>query len=609
MIYDALKCEPILYNNENNLNQLYNDQTREFQLQINDDYKVSHIQSLYVYNTDTHNEYNQIYFEQIFTDQNNNNEFNELNIGNECPFPCKTCIYEKSKKQIKCLSCAYSYLDLRQIENNCECPEGYYDQNKACHKCSIDNCVKCNNDGSCQECNQEYFLNIQNKCQQCTIEGCIKCQSQQWCEECDQNYIRNSEGNCQTIDLYLLENERNQNCIQLKKNDSAICEKCKKGFYLDLIENQCYSCSDKIDNCQQCLQNPPYFKCQQCYNGYFLAQNLNQCQPCDVENCKTCENNICTQCIDNYFMNKYLMCVECMADNCKYCEHNEINICKICKKNYQLEINTGQCFNCSEEIEYCAECHPSEKICLRCKSDNYTLKNGVCYPKDCFFNCLVCKNNGFNQCHKCDFENHLVITNNDGTGFCVSNNKYQFYNQNDTFDGQLVLNHQQSEETSVVNSEYDFYKYSLLLFSSIFLSLIISVEKNFGTIYYLQKIFELILTLDILNFILLPLGYQNTQLLELFQKFNPIIFKSILGYSSNVNISRILCIQQTQEIFNIGQIKQALDLQALYFCIWPYQSIIRYLDTLEQQTIVIINTIYPFNYSINTVMINGYQTY
>lgn len=35
------------------------------------------------------------------------------------------------------------------------------------------------------------------------------------------------------------------------------------------------------------------------------------------------------------------MCVECMADNCKFCEHNEINSCKICKENYQLEKNTG----------------------------------------------------------------------------------------------------------------------------------------------------------------------------------------------------------------------------------------------------------------------------
>ena len=279
--------------------------------------------------------------------------------------------------------------------------------NTSCEKGENEKCKTCSDNfkGNCLLCNDGYYLpidsNNKKKCISCSIkEHCIKCIGQStfiFCQECEQGYKLNNNNKCIKNDEKEEEKDE-ENCILGieekctscsneigKKNE---CQECNKGFYLptDRSKNtQCESCK-KLKNCASCsgtLNSPVCDKCEvgfkligneckeilcerginekcifcnmekdkkeeclSCNEGYFLPENAEdktKCVKCSLEGCKTCSGDInnekCIECYNYPYMinGEIKTCNNCKigsGENCLSCdEHNK---CKTCNKGYKL---------------------------------------------------------------------------------------------------------------------------------------------------------------------------------------------------------------------------------------------------------------------------------
>lgn len=136
------------------------------------------------------------------------------------------------------------------------------------------------------------------------------------------------------------------------------------------------------------------------------------CQPCNVDQCQTCEqftdttgNTImrCKTCSEKYTLNSD-SCGICPR-NCKKCRYDKKYICEECYDKFAVSSN-GQCIQCPEN---CAECSASSNQitkCTKCISNEYQLQSdGQC--KRCeavvFPNCKTCskESNGKEKCDSC----------------------------------------------------------------------------------------------------------------------------------------------------------------------------------------------------------------
>ena len=91
------------------------------------------------------------------------------------------CMYKDECKEenINCKVC-----NIKDTTKCSECEEEYYLEITLCKKC-LDNCLKCENENQCEECNEKYELNSdKTECIEITndettcfekIEGCVMC--------------------------------------------------------------------------------------------------------------------------------------------------------------------------------------------------------------------------------------------------------------------------------------------------------------------------------------------------------------------------------------------------------------------------------------------------
>ncbi|KAL4463156.1 hypothetical protein ABPG74_007157 [Tetrahymena malaccensis] len=265
----------------------------------------------------------------------------------------------------------------------------------------IENCDKYTDNGSCQKCDNQYFLNQMSGLCEDYKANCEQEESKK-CKKCKNGYLLNNAGFC-TINCQDQEYKYNNTCV----------DKCPTGFYSD--KNQfCQKCQDfcvfcnSNDSCLQCEENR-YFQdgfCREnCSNGYFVSTqettNGQQiCEQCD-ESCLTCtgpSENECVTCREDLIVYQGNSCLsQCPEGYFKKSKNTSLNISKIKNSPY-----------------YCARCYYLDQKCLdKCPAQTFLLENYVCKTcstqncTDCSANdiCNACQNeyilNDKNQCVQC----------------------------------------------------------------------------------------------------------------------------------------------------------------------------------------------------------------
>ena len=401
-----------------------------------------------------------------------------------CPELCKSCSSENI-----CDLCQDHYftfegicyecnINCKTTENdNCKCEscgDGYYLLNHQCLECD-NNCKTCSeNKNNCISCNEGFYLTDTNTCEEC-IAPCKTCSNANICTSCIDYYFSLSD-NCL---------ECNVNCKETE-NDNCKCNDCEEGFYL--LNHQCLECDNNCKTCSEIKTN-----CLSCREGCDLLPN-GICVLC-ASPCKTCSSaNICTSCIDNYFLLSdkclkcnincktteidnckcnncedgfYLynnQCLEC-DNNCKTCSETEMN-CLSCREGFYLtESNT-----CERCIEPCKTCL-SENTCLSCV-DNYFLISKNCYQ--CNINCKTSFDNC--KCITCDtgyyFNNYQCLkcvdnckTCTHSADYCTScdTNKYLYENSCLNCNESCNINNNQTDQIDIIEKEEEIKFYDEVL--------------------------------------------------------------------------------------------------------------------------------------------------
>ena len=291
---------------------------------------------------------------------------------------------ENSKK---CITGNNYCNECSENENICKlCEEGFFPDDNG--GCSYTNNCEVSYKGQCLKCKEDFILigkeNISSKeitiCKSLKLDdfkNCLKINTEIGiCEECEEGfYLNHGDKKCSKV----------ENC-----NESAygICKICKDGFYLDKNENKC---NDQVDNFLNCKLSIDGNKCDECIDEYFLNEEL-KCV--NTNYCKVANKDKCEECIDGYFLSKSdKICT--MDKNCDYGD-NELGICLSCIENYAIDFKDGKCKENTEDNKYKFCLEIDEDNCIKCIKEYYLgedkkcskIKN--CAESDSQGNCLVC---------------------------------------------------------------------------------------------------------------------------------------------------------------------------------------------------------------------------
>ena len=354
-----------------------------------------------------------------------------------CSHVCKTCTYSETSCRscydgyyfsgVFCWSCNTENCKIcKDSKDTCTiCKEGYYLNSNTCISC-VEPCKSCSSSTQCDLCKDGYYLSLAN-CIQCK-QPCKTCSDDNICTSCIDNYFL-------VLDKCY---ECNYNCKT--KIDDCQCDSCNDGFYL--FNFQCLNCDSNCKTCSNSENN-----CLSCEEGYYLTSN-NSCRKCN-QYCKTCsDENICTSCIDDYFL-LLEKCYQCnyncktLIDNCK---------CISCIAGYYF--NKYQCLKCGPN---CKRCSGTADKCISCDESKYLLNNR-CY--NCEPNCKTCSINA-NNCTSCGAGKYL--------------DKNSCFNCKDSCDNRNNI----QIETKVIEDEEEIQYYDELLgnIETIFISEYYDISK------------------------------------------------------------------------------------------------------------------------------------
>ena len=267
-----------------------------------------------------------------------------------------------------------------------------------CYACSsIENCTNCSASG-CVGCSPYNFLNSTGVgiCQSCS-SSCYNCQNSSFCKQCDSRYYL-SQDSCWSC---------SQNCVNC--TNSTFCHQCDIDYFLfnntcikcdppTYFSNEttittglghCYACSS-ISQCTNCTSTG----CSQCSSGYYLnSTGIGSCLPCS-QNCSICENSsICTQCFSNHYLYNN-SCVDSCSPPSYYSNESQLFIQGL-----------GHCFDCSC-IEQCTLCNSTG--CTNCSLNYFLNSSGAGICQACSQSCQICVNSTF--CTQC-LPNYYLMEN------------------------------------------------------------------------------------------------------------------------------------------------------------------------------------------------------
>ncbi|CAD8129010.1 unnamed protein product [Paramecium sonneborni] len=395
---------------------------------------------------------------------------------------CKNCIYQSSEN---CKIFQFGFCQLckegYEISPNLQqqCIKSLDKPNKTIDHCLFpvqDTCLKCNLNAdydifneNCKkheitqtQCELQMKISLNLYCNQC-YSFCIECYKEV-CVKCQEGYYLNQINQCvsQCGDGILAYDElcefNDKDCFscQIIKHQQCkyfheTCLLCEYGYYLDIVNNSCFSiCGDNLVASNEECEDGNEFKYDGCYHCKYQCQL--ECLDCQLGNCSKCEdtfilnqsNRLCEQlelcddqqglyydnytndclprCGDGIVKGKeqcddnnnipYDGCFDCQYQCDKNCTNCQQGICFDCELGYQL--NGQKCESkCGDGIKNGNEqCDDQNVIsrdgCTLCKIDsNYECQedqNNLSFCFKCQDHCMECIyiNSINTQCQKCD---------------------------------------------------------------------------------------------------------------------------------------------------------------------------------------------------------------
>ncbi|XP_071043236.1 extracellular matrix organizing protein FRAS1 [Parasteatoda tepidariorum] len=353
------------------------------------------------------------------------NFFASGNICLECHESCGSC---EGPNHNDCIICALSGQLLQNGECVDNCVGHFYVSDNNCMECN-ESCARCLKDGTCQYCEQNYFLEEEECVPECSASYytfldayCISCHSD--CQGC-YGPLAYQCTSC-PFGQFLLENS----CVW----------DCGQGYFGDLGAGICRTCHA---DCRSCLGGSSADKCLTCSSGYLLPYIGTHFGPC-VENCPS-----------GYFLSEDGVCMTC-HESCESCFGANDTDCRSCIT--PLYYKHGRCVpHCSagyfQDGGICYACHPSCSTCYgfseeecytcphgrnfkygrcisECEDGKFLDVEGSC--RDCHASCNDCMLNHTEsdsvQCLQCKNQ-QLSILNEECVHDCPPNyylNSYRF---------------------------------------------------------------------------------------------------------------------------------------------------------------------------------------
>ena len=313
---------------------------------------------------------------------------------------CTQCIYSVYKPDLeggcekaeKCIGGENYCIECNKEGNLCEsCELGYFPDNNG--GCSYTANCEISYNGECLKCAENFILlGEQNKfkiCKYSLLDDYKNC-----------NNINNINGFCKTCEenYYLTKND--YKCVETNyclESSLGICKKCIKGYYLDKRKDICIKQENNFLNCKITIDGK---YCEECDDDYFYSKD----EKCIESNyCFISENNICKQCINDYYLSTYnKVCTN--IENCRNGDGKN-GICLSCNENYYYNKITGECLSNQENNKY-KNCFISDNdSCLECLNKYKLGEDKKCSNS---YNCAESENS---ICQKCDSNHHLDLEN------------------------------------------------------------------------------------------------------------------------------------------------------------------------------------------------------
>lgn len=261
-----------------------------------------------------------------------------------------------------------------------DCEMGFYWDGTRCTECEIDNCLDCNDQFTCNTCEDGWLMQLKNQSCIPYFENCL------------------SPPRLQPTGL-----DRDN------ENEVYFCRLCKDGYFYDELTRGCIACSDAISNCNLCLGADI---CQRCDAGLIpmgdtcSSRNIPGCAKSDSQN-----NMKCEMCLPDYSMSESRMqcgrcsqispaCTSCSLDN-----GGRPDDCLECiwpSKNVDGQCVWEECkrwIRVGDKLE-CEECDDTFGImdgnCFKCESHDQSNE----FWKDCK-SCSIDWNNKAWDCLDC----------------------------------------------------------------------------------------------------------------------------------------------------------------------------------------------------------------
>ncbi|EAR91957.3 variant specific surface protein S2, putative (macronuclear) [Tetrahymena thermophila SB210] len=357
----------------------------------------------------------------------------------KCQNNCQACDSSNS-----CISCINGYFLLTSSNSNqcvdCSGP-GYYGDpsSQKCIQCS-NYCQTCDSTNSCTSCITGYYLlsmNGINTCVTCNGLGYYKQVITQTCIKCPNNCLTcDQKGSCTQCMQFYFQNLNaqkiydcqacNSDCYSCNGNTNKDCIQCTNSKYIDTISKICVICDTqknyiqgnyciKCDNSCLGCNGATNQNCLACNQGYY-KDNTNSCQPCNSTTINKSQ-------IDLLTLRCQKLIYKCQI-NPKSGLHENTAICENCQEQFILSNN--QCVNTCEDLgdkfvfDYnkntcvCQNTYPylhvnnQDKIfCSQFIVNGYYCNsNNICY--ECNKNCLQCSDS--RTCIQCN-QNYFLWQN------------------------------------------------------------------------------------------------------------------------------------------------------------------------------------------------------
>nr|XP_017011802.2 furin-like protease 2 isoform X4 [Drosophila takahashii] len=319
---------------------------------------------------------------------------NQVGICWPCHDTCETCA---GAGPDSCLTCAPAHLHVIDLAVCLQfCPDGYFEnsRNRTCVPCEP-NCASCQDHPEfCTSCDHHLVMH-ENKCYSaCPLDT----------YETEDNKCAFCHSTCATCN-----GPTDQNCITCRSSRYAWQNKCliscPDGFYADKKRLECMPCQEGCKTCtsngfcSECLQNWTLNKSDKCIvagsevcsESEFFSRTEGQCSPCHAS-CGSCNGPAETNCM-SCAPSRLLEQSRCV-NGCREGFFMEAgSVCSPCLHTCSQCVSRTNCSNCSKGLEL------QNGECRTTCADGYYSDRGVCAK--CYLSCHTCSGPRRNQCVQC----------------------------------------------------------------------------------------------------------------------------------------------------------------------------------------------------------------